>query len=67
MSCCWAGAVAAPDPCPWGHMPGIVGWCVAQPSLMLPTLSMDDDYPEELLQETALWFAPAIMLWREGS
>lgn len=43
----------------------IVGWCISQPSLMLPTLSIDDDYPEEELREAALWFAPAIMVWRE--
>lgn len=43
----------------------IVGWCISQPSLRLPTLSMDDDYPEEMLVEAAQWFAPAIMVWRE--
>lgn len=29
------------------------------------TLSMDDDYPEELLETSAGWFSTAIMAWRE--
>lgn len=65
MSCCWAGAVASPDPCPWGHLPEDVSFCVGHLATLLPTLSMDDDYPEELIMEAGLWFAPALMVWRE--
>lgn len=42
-----------------------VAGLVALASFMLPTLSMDDDYPEEMLWVTAAWFGTAIMAWRE--
>lgn len=31
----------------------------------VPTLSMDDDAPPELLETASAWFATAIMEWRE--
>lgn len=31
----------------------------------LATLSMDDDYPHEMMWVTAGWFSTAVMVWRE--
>lgn len=44
---------------------GLVAGLVALASFMLPTLSADDDYPEEMLWVGAAWFGTAIMAWRE--
>lgn len=30
-----------------------------------PTLSLDDDYPEEMIWVATGWFSTAVMAWRE--
>jgi hypothetical protein len=34
-------------------------------SFQVPSLSIDDDYPGELLWVASGWFSTAIMAWRE--
>lgn len=42
-----------------------VAMLISLSSFVLPTLSMDDDYPEELVWVATGWFSTAIMVWRE--
>lgn len=65
--CCFAGAVADPEPCPWhGTLHSDVAMLVGLANLHgAATLSMDEEWPEGLLEIQSGWFATAIMRWRE--
>ena len=44
--------------------PNVV-WAVMLENVSAPTHSLDDDYPEGVVEVFGGWFSVAIMIWRE--